>query len=72
VDANVLNVLECELNQHVCQRLRMTRDEENLFVRQRVRVIAEQFSAARDGDRFQLLFRPVEYVYSAPRERESQ
>jgi hypothetical protein len=69
VDANVL---ECEVDQHVRQRVRMTRDEENFFVRQRVSVIAKQFSAPCDGDRLPLLFRMIGYVHGAPPERESR
>jgi hypothetical protein len=66
------NVLKCEFDQYVRQRFRVMRDNENLFVRQRVCVVAKQFSTPCDGDRFQLLFRAVRYVHSAPREREWQ
>ena len=66
------NVLQGEVDHNVRQRFGVTRDDENLFVRQRVRVIAKQFPAPRNGDRFRLLFRTIGYVHGAPLERESR
>ncbi|HXW08751.1 MAG TPA: hypothetical protein VD833_26205 [Vicinamibacterales bacterium] len=59
------NVLKCEFDQYVRQRFRVMRDNENLFVRQRVCVVAKQFSTPCDGDRFRLLFRTIGYVHGA-------
>jgi hypothetical protein len=54
----------------VRQRFGVTRNGENFLVRHRVRVIAEQFPAPRNGDGFRLLFRTIGYVHGAPLERE--
>ena len=51
---------------------RIDPDGENFLVRHRVRVIAEQFPAPRNGDGFRLLFRTIGYVHGAPLERESR
>jgi hypothetical protein len=67
VDANVL---QRDSDQNVRQRFGVTRNGENFLVRHRVRVIAEQFPAPRNGDGFRLLFRTIGYVHGAPLERE--
>ena len=50
----------------------MARNGENFLVRHRVRVIAEQLPAPRNGDGFRLLFRTIGSVHGAPLERESR
>ena len=50
----------------------LTRDGDNFLVRHRLRVIAEQFSAASDRDRFRLLVRTIRYAHGAPLEPESR
>jgi hypothetical protein len=47
------------------QGFRVTGDSENLVVRQRVRVLAKQFSTPRNGHRFRPLFRTIGYVHGA-------
>jgi hypothetical protein len=44
------NVLQRKIDHKVRQRFGMTRDDENLFVRQRVRLIAEQFPTPLNRD----------------------
>ncbi len=65
-------VLQSDDDQNVRQRFGVTRDGDNFFVRHHVRVIAEQFAAARDRDRFRLRFRMIDNIHSAPLERESR
>ncbi|HLG55942.1 MAG TPA: hypothetical protein VI485_11470 [Vicinamibacterales bacterium] len=60
------NVLQGKFDHNMRERFGMTRDGEDLFVRHHVRLIAEQFSTARDRDRFRLLFRTTDNVHSAP------
>ena len=65
------NVPQGEVDHKIRQRFRMARDDENLFVRQRVCLMAQQFSAPRNGDWFRVLVRTIGYVHGAPLERES-
>ena len=60
------NVLRGKFDYNVRQRLGVTCDGENLVVRHRARFITEQFPAARDRDRFWLLFRTIDNVHGAP------
>ena len=66
------NVLQRDDDQNVRQRFGVTRHGDNFFVRDYLRVIAEQFPTARDRDRFRLLVRTIQYVHGAPLERESR
>ena len=66
------NVLQRDDDQNVRQRFGVTRDGDNLFVRHRLRVIAEQFPTARERDRFRLLVCTIRYVHGAPLEPESR
>jgi hypothetical protein len=66
------HVLQGNVHHNMRQRFGVMRDDKHLFVRQRVRVIAEQFPAPRNGDRFRLLFRTIGYVHGVPLERESR
>jgi hypothetical protein len=69
VDATVLQRHDDE---NVRQYFGVTRDGDNFFVRPHLRVIAEQFPAARDRDRFRFLVRTIRYVHGAPLEPESR
>ena len=60
------NVLQREFDHNMRQRFRVTCDGDNFFVRHRLRVIAEQFPAARDRDGFGLLVRTIDSIHSAP------
>jgi hypothetical protein len=53
------HVLQCEFDQYVRQRFRMMGDNENLFIAQRVCVVAKQLSTPRNGDRFRFRFRTI-------------
>jgi hypothetical protein len=67
------NVLQGEVDHNGRERFGVTRDGENLVIRHRVRVIAEQFPAPRNRDQFGFLFRTIEYIHGAPPlERESR
>ena len=59
------NVLYRQIDHDVRQGFRVTCDDEDLLVRQRIRSIAKQFSTPRNGDRFRLLFRTIGYVHGA-------
>ena len=54
------NVLQGKFDHNMRERFGMTRDDENFFIRHRVRVIAKQFPAPRNRDRFRFLFRTIE------------
>jgi hypothetical protein len=63
------NVLQRDDDQNVRQRLGVTRDGDNFFVRHHLCVIAEQFPTACDRDRFRLLVRMIESIHCAPQTR---
>ena len=60
------NVLQGKFDHNMRERFGMTRDDENFFIRQRVRVTAKQSPAARDRDRFGFLVRTIGYIHGAP------
>ena len=66
------DVLQGKFDHNMGQRFGVTRDGENFFIRQGVRVIAKQFPAPGNWDRFRFLFRTIEYVHGAPLERDSR
>ena len=66
------SVLQRDDDQNVRQRFSVTRDADNFFVRHHLRVIAEEFPAARDRDRFRFLVRTIRYVHGAPLEPKSR
>jgi hypothetical protein len=66
------NVPQGEIDHNLRQRFGVTRDDENFLVRQRVCLIAQQFTTPLNADWSRLLFRTIRQVHGAPLERESQ
>jgi hypothetical protein len=59
------NVLQRQVDHDVRDGFGVTCDREDLVVRQRIRIIAKQFSTPRNGDRFRFRFRTIGYVHGA-------
>ena len=59
-------VLQRQGDQHLRHRFRVARDVEHLVVRQCVGLVAEQFAASRDRDRFRNGFRRFGHVHGGP------
>ena len=59
------NVLQRHLDHDVRKGFDVTHDREDFIVGQGFRVIAKQFSTARNRDCFRFLFRTLGYVHGA-------
>ena len=65
-------LLPIHLDHDASHRLRVPADVLDVLIGHRFRVLTEQFTTTRDRNRIRFLFRTMEYIPSAPLERESR
>src|SRR5262245_36955111 len=65
-------LLPIHLDHDASHRLCVPADVLDVLIGHRFRVLTEQFTTTRDRNRIRFLFRTMEYIHSAPLERESR